>query len=165
MKQKHSKAVKSEIFAELEQEPRFCHILQEVVAAIKKGQEPVVIESWGSYFGKMKFNDKLYNALFTEQDKNVIYPVYDLLEFNAKATLNAEAAKPFLEATVQIEVVKNRHILLNKKVKIEPVWMRELVYFGHRDKNYFKLFFKTLGYRVEEGNVNNRHGLLISLGE
>ena len=82
-----------------------------------------------------------------------------------KATLNVKLDQPFREAIVTIHVTENnkRTSVVKCATKVSDDMMSELVSWGYRDKNYLKLFFKSLGYDVSEGNVANKHGLLITL--
>ena len=168
MKKYKSKEVKTAIFNALNSEQRFNNVLQAVVDNIKCGNEPVVLESFSSYFCKSTPTDKLWKSIFTEEEIDKIAARYwddRDIEIKSRGTLNAKSDKPFLDASITITFTNGKKKLLEKTVSAPEWLLNELVYFGYRDCNYFKLYFKMLGYSVAEGNVGDKRGLLISLGE
>jgi len=164
----NSKEVRTAIFEELSQEPRFCRILQKVVDAFKEGQGPIVIESFSTYVKKIQFGDELWNRLFTKEQTQYIIKRYGTnFELKTKVSLNAKLPKPFQEAVIDLSIIPGKELMPNyhHTVNIQGEELEDLFFYGHRDRNYFVLFFRTLGYTVEEGNVSGKYGLLISLGD
>ena len=167
MKQSNSKEVKRAIFEELSNCPRFTHILETVIGMFKQGQDPVVIESWNTYWQRFSPTDEMWKR-FVPDDKIAAFQSTLLSEkahLECKATLNVKLDQPFREAIVTLHVTENnkRTSVVKCATKVPDDMMSELVSWGYRDKNYLKLFFKSLGYGVSEGNVANKHGLLITL--
>lgn len=164
----NSKEVRTEIFDELAQEPRFCRILQKVVDAFKEGQGPIVIESFSTYIKKIQVGDELWNRFFTKEQTQYISRRYGTnFELKTKVSLNAKLPKPFQEVVIELTIVPCNELspYYRHTVNLKGEELEELFFYGHRDRNYFQLFFRTLGYVVEEGNVSGKYGLLISLGD
>lgn len=163
----HSKAVKSEIFEALSKEPRFHDVLQKVVEAFKQGQDPVVIESWNTYWKRFSPTDDMWKN-FVPEDKLADFQdalISGKAHLECRATLNVKLSQPFREAVVTICVTDDnpKKVVVKCVTKVPDDMMTELVSWGYRDKNYFKHFFRALGYGVSEGTVANKHGLLITL--
>lgn len=167
MKQENNQSieVKREIFEELSKDSRFQDLLKMVVESLKKGQEPTVIESFSTLLQKAKPNDELWKLMFTDADTEKIQKHWTFKDrVEIKVSLNAELPKPFQEARVSIKV-KAENYSIKQAFHTGDDVMKYMVYFGYRDKNYIRLFFKSLGYQVQEGNVGDKFGLLISLGD
>lgn len=173
MDKNHSIEVKREIFEALSESPRFQTILQTVVEYLKRGQEPVVIESWNTRCKKMKPGDELWRNLFFFSDDAAVQKCADLWDdenytYKTTAGISAEPSSNFAGVTVTF-TFKREHTggtpAHTIQVDVQEPIVSSLTYFGWRDKNYHKLFFKSLGYHVEEGNLGDKHGLLISFGE
>lgn len=167
MKSLKSKDVKCAIFETLSEEPRFQHILKTVTDCIKRGQEPVVLENWNSYFRKLKPNDPFWENILTEAEFTHLAPFWDDkdVEMKSRVSLNAKSDTPFREASVSITFSRGDKTLFKTQFNAPEWLMKSQVYFGYRDHNYFRIFFKSLGYHVEDGNVADRQGLLIRLGD
>lgn len=164
-----SKEVKSEIFEALHQEPRFQDILQQVITKLKLGHSPVVIESWGSHFRKIKAYDVFWSWVLTAEEYNQLLAHWDDkdLEIKSCTHLNAKSKTPFRaeNASLTISLTSGNTEVLKKETVVPKNMTKCLIYYGYRDLNYFKIYFTKLGYNVTEGNVGDKYGLLISLGE
>lgn len=161
---KQSQEVKREIFENLSKESRFVGISELVVDAIKRGQDPVVIESFTTSMRKAQPNDELWKDVFTSEESSLFAPLWCKDKAEVKAALISEAEVPYRESIVTIKLGKNQ-MQMTRTFTSDDNLMKRLMYFGNRDKNYFKIYFRQLGYHVSDGNVGERQGLLISLGD
>lgn len=157
-----SEDVKREIFDALCEDTRFKNMLENVADCLRKGQGPVVIESFSTLIQKAKPHDELWELLFTPKDSARFEKHWFAKDrVSIQVSLNAEIAKPFQEAKLSIKI-PNEKYTVKQKLTAECDLMKYMAYFGYRDKNYFQLFFKMLGYSVKEGNLGDKYGLLIS---
>lgn len=164
-KTSNSEDVKHEIFEVLYEDGRYRGILNDVVDCMKKGQGPIVIESFATFLRRTNPESEVYGTLFTKKDINILKKHWNLKDgIEVQVSLNAELQKPFQEAKVSIKIPSEKYSIKLRLTESDEM-MKQMVYFGHRDKNYFSLFFKTLGYSVKEGNLGDKYGLLISFGE
>lgn len=164
----HSTSVKREIFEEISQEPRFIGILQKVADNFKKGQSPVVIESFNTYWQRVGAEDSVWDTILPDEARDDLRKacVRESSNVEMRASLNTQLEKPYLEANISVCISSRSCGRSTKKhtVTLPSEKMSQLVFFGYRDKNYLKLFFGSLGYSVSDGNMGNRYGLLITLG-
>ncbi len=144
---------------------RFQTIAQQVIDLLKAGHAPVVIECWKSFWSNNATNDKLWNELFppivcetlrnTNNNENKAVIV--------KAGLKS-LSLPFFEACITLQITSKDGKSSVESHRVLESAQTKLIYWGHRDRNYLKLFFTYLGYNVSEGNVAGKYGLLINFG-
>lgn len=167
MKEKLSNIVKNDIFEVLSTEKRYKNILDKVVEELKNGNSPVVIENWSGKFRKTKPTDLIWTELF-ETKSNDMAKLFEnnTAEFHTRSYLNGNVRQnDFTPVIVSVIVKQAGDKIFQHAVHATEDLMDSLTYFGHRDKNYLMLIFNKLGYKVWEGDVAGKNGILIALGE
>lgn len=167
MKENSSNIVKNDIFEVLSTEKRYKSILDKVVEELKNGNAPVVIESWSGKFKKIKPTDSIWTELFEEKSKDMVSLFKDnTVEFHTRSYLDGNVRQDdFTPVIVSVIVKQAGDKIYQHATHATEELVNSLTYFGHRDKNYLTLIFKQLGYKVWEGDVAGKSGLLIALGE
>lgn len=163
-----SKAVKNALFDMLNQDNRFVGTMQKVIGHLKRGQEPVILESWRSYFRNLKPTDEDWKWLLSESDFQHFHQYWDDKDVDIKSRVCVYPMQegPVRDITVTINVTKRDKILFVSKVQVPQVFVdSHIIYFGARDYTYFKVYCEMLGYKIAEGNLGGKQGILISFGD
>lgn len=167
MKQNNSKEVKRVIFEELSSTPRFTNILETVIRMFKQGQDPVVIESWNTFCQRHAPSDDMWEGMMKGEDVKAFRTyckTHKPIKITSTAALNTKLLQPYTEASVTLTAT-GEHDAYKLVFTVPEKRMTDLIFWGYRDKNYFKLFFRQLGYKVSENQSAGKYGLLISLEE